>query len=780
MIWNYLKIAYRELVKKKAYFLINVSGLAVGLACFILILLWVQDELSYDKFHENSDSLYRVYMTREYKGGETFSHFETPALLAAVLQKDFPEIINAARLKIIWQKLIFKYQGNVFTEKGGCLADPAAFEMFTLPFFEGNPKSALSEPYSIVLTKTMARKYFENENPIGKFIQINGKYDFKVTGVMEDVPANSHIRFDFLIPLEFFEELENYPLNRWDNNSFLTYVQLKKSTPYREVGEKLKDVIQQHQEKSTAELYLQPLVQTHLHALGGGGAIKYVHFFTLIALLVLIISCTNFMNLAAARSTKRAKEVGLRKVLGANRSQLIKQFLFESTLTAFIALMLSLVLVNLFLPTFNQISEKQLKLSLFDGSQVLILIGITIITGIVSGSYPAIFLSSFKPVSVLKRPVKAGPALLRKIFVVFQFTLSIILVISTIVIYKQLHFFSNTDLGYNKYNLCYFEMGDDFNSKYGALKSELLQHPGILNVTADNEMPTGSGNSTSSVNWEGKDPNEKIKFRLYFVDYDFFETFKMQMAQGRSFSSTFSLDRNGYILNEEAVRRINLDSPVGKRFSVWGNNGTIIGIVKDFNFRHLKSEIEPLVLLIAPDRFCNVVVRIDPQHMADSIKYMRSVWDKFNPGIPFEYHSFEEDYDTLYRAEQRMGQVFGNFSFLAIFISYLGLFGIASFIVNQRTKEIAIRKVLGSSISEVVRLLTKEFTKLVLLANLISWPIAYFAMSNWLKNYAYRTTISWWIFLLTGVLALVLSLLTVSYQSIRSARANPIVALKYE
>jgi ABC-type antimicrobial peptide transport system permease subunit len=785
MFKNYLKIALRNIKRHKGYSFINIVGLAIGMACCILILLWVQDELSYDRFHENADDIYRVIQDINFTDHST-TWAITQGPLGPSLKEDYPEIINAVR--ITGRELRLTYDEKSYDEGAG-MADGSIFEMFTFPLIKGDPATALSDPFSIILTEEMAAKYFGDEDPIGKIIKADNKWDFQVTGVMKNVPLNSHLQFDFLIPFIFGREL-NYTVDRWGNSQFRTYVQLQKGVPAQEVIQKISGhLFEKPTIEKDARLNLQALTRIHLFSNyeydSAHGDIMYVTLFSIIAFFILLIACINFMNLATARSGNRAKEVGMRKVAGAHKTDIIKQFYGESILLAFIALLFAVAFVWLLLPVFNNLAAKELSMNLSGNLSILLgLLGIAMLTGIIAGSYPALFLSAFQPVMVLKGSRLSGSkgSLFRKILVVFQFSLTILLIVCTAGVYNQINYIQNRKLGYDKEHMIYFGMRGDMRTQFDAVKNELLQNPNILGVTATSNVPTyGYTFSNSLWRWEGQSPDEEILMRAVFIDVDYFKTFGMEIAEGRSFSREFPTDATEAIMvNEEAVKAMGMESPIGKRLSIQDNNFNIIGVVKNYHFRSLRQKIDPLILIYNPGNSRALFARLKSENIPQTIGYIENLWKKFAPGYPFNFRFLDEALDRMYRSEQRIGTLFQYFSFLAILISCLGLLGLASFMAEKRTKEIGIRKVLGASTSNITLLLSKEFTKWVLIANVIAWPIAYFAVSKWLQGYVYKANIALWSFILSGVLALFIALITVSYQSIKAALANPIDSLRYE
>ena len=793
MLSNYLKSGLRHMQKHKGHAFINVVGLSIGLACTIFILLWVQDEFSYDRFHEHAGHIYRIASV-ETSHDRYMS--QSPAPLAAVLKNDVPEIEAVVRF-ISRRRLIARYQEKVFNDWEGMWVDPSVFQVFTFPLIKGDSQTALNELNSIVLTEKTARRCFGDEDPMGKMMEVEGE-PVKVTGIARDVPLNSEIRFDYLRPFESLKELTEYRHFIWNWFACHTYVLLNENTIVNQVNEKIADLLMTNRPwiKNPMKSFLESLTRIHLYDLDGGGPIRYVIIFTLIAFFILLIACINFMNLSTAQSARRAKEIGLRKVVGSDRFQIVKQFFSESILMTFISVLIAMILVMLFLPWFNHLSGKQLSTQSWNGSMILGLVAITLIAGFISGSYPALILSSFQPVSVLrgsfffKSASKEGGsksgALFRKVLVITQFTLSIALMVCTTLIHKQLHYMRTSDLGFDKENLVYIPIPDDLKDRYQILKNELSQNSTVSGITGYGR--TGRG---GRVEWEGM-PNDEEYMELlsnevtyYVVDHDFLQTNGMTLIEGRNFSMKFPSDvEKAYLVNEEAIRRWDLESPLEKSFALNENDGTIIGIYENFHFSGLRDRIYPEVLYLKPttpwDDYSYFLVRLQPSQVSEGLATLRSVWKKYSPKTPLEYHFVDEMIDREYRFEERLSGLFNAFTFLAIFISCLGLFGLASFMAEKRTKEIGVRKVLGASVPSIIKLLSKEFSKWVLLANVISWPIAYYAMQKWLQDYPYRTRIALWIFPIAGLSALVIALLTVSYRAIRAARSNPIEALKYE
>ncbi|MGD8535796.1 MAG: ABC transporter permease [Candidatus Aminicenantes bacterium] len=790
MFKNYLKTAIRNLTRHKGYSLINIAGFAIGIACCILILLWVQDELSFDRFHENLDNLYRVVEEQHYSDGTIFSIARTPYPVGPALVADYPEIMKFTRFTPYGRTLL-ESGDKSFYERSFAFADPSMLEMFSFPLLKGDADTALSETNAVLISEDMAKKYFGDEDPVGRVITMDNSVDFQVSGVFENIPPNSHLQFDFLGQFDTFVRLSGWG-ESWGSNNFYTYVQLTENTHYQNVTPKIYEYIKRIYPESGTKFLLQPVKDIHLRSdfaidLGGKSEnrIKYVYMFSLIAVFVLIIACMNFMNLTTARASRRSLEIGMRKVVGAKRANLIRQFLGESVLISFLSLLIAVGLVLLVLPAFNNISGKELSLAAFNiGLLAAGLIGIALVTGILAGSYPAFLLSAIRPVRVFKGSLRLGSqnSAFRKILVTCQFSLSIGLIIGTFVVYRQLDFMQKKNLGYNQEHIVYFAERGAFWKSYDAFKMELQRNPNVVGITAASSIPTHTVTSTSGVDWEGKDPEFNVLFTQFNVDYDYFETLEIDMAQGRSFSKDFPTDAaDAFILNETGARLTGMKDPIGKKFTLWNRSGPIIGVVKDYHFKSLHAKIEPLVLRMFHKSWNRyVIMRIRSEKITETLKSVEDAYKKFHPGYPFEFQFLDEALNALYSSEKRTGTVFQYFMFLAIFISCLGLFGLASFMADLRTKEIGIRKVLGASISGIFLMLLKEFVKWVLLASAISWPLAYYAMDRWLKNFAYRTDIALWIFLISGILGLAAAFATVSYQSLKASVANPVDSLRYE
>ena len=784
MLKNYLKTAFRSMFKNKVFSLINIAGLAIGMTCCVLILLWVLDELSFDKFHKNIKNIYSV-VNYDPDGSPIRYTNSVPAPVAPVLKEDYPEIIKTTRYRVSG-KLLMKYGEKLNFEQGGGFADPSFFEIFTCSFVQGNPETALSDPFSIVLTEEFAGKYFEKEDPLGKVLNINNKWDFTVSGVIKKMPQNSSMRFDFLIRFEIYGQFNDVDMNNWGwYSDYRCFVLLPEGYDYEQLSQKISNVIPEHYPTGDNLIKLLPFEDFHLYGFNQDGTITNVLIFSILAACTLIIACINFMNLTTARSSTRLKEIGMRKVIGARRKNLIWQFLGEAVLMSLVALIFAFLLVILLLPVYNDLSGKQL--SVFTTGNISGFIGLLLIaffTGILSGCYPAVFLSSYQPVSVMKGITRMGTrsgSYLRKILVILQFSISIGLIICTTVILSQLDYIRNKNLGFDKKHLIDVVMQGELKNRYDLIKSELLQNQNVLSVAKTSARPNFGNNYAGDLDWEGRDPNIENHMHFTAIDEDYFKTIGVKIIQGRSFSKEFPTDaEEGFILNEEAVKYIKIESPVGKSFRMWHKKGKIVGVVKNFHNQWLKTEIKPQFFTIWPYFDTYIMINIKSEDIPGTITHIEDTCKKFNPGYPFEYRFLDESIDNRYRAEKKFGSIFKYFTIVAIFISCLGLLGLSAFTAQQRTKEIGIRKVLGSSLNKIVILISREFTILVVLANIISWPIAYYYMRKWLQNFAYHTDLTIEIFLFAAILAFVISLATVSYHVIKAAKAKPVESLRYE
>ncbi len=779
MLKNYFLVAFRSLKRNIGFSLINIIGLATGMAATILILFWVTDEVNFDRFHKNINEIYRVYEHQEYSGTDDLLVYNTPAPLASELRQKFPNIKLVARFTPVWTRVELSREEQVWFDGEGYFADKDALEIFTFPFVYGSPSEALNHPNSIVLTLESAKKYFGNENPIGQSITMNKNVEYNVTGVI-DRPKNTHLQFSYIIPFEGNIERLWQGINiDWASNSFFTYMQIDKSQDYKEVESQISNLVAENGQENVT-LYLEPLTRSYLYNIWGTGSITNVRIFSVIAILVLLIACINFMNLTTARSAQRAKEVGLRKVSGGNKLQLVSQFLGESVLLTTVSLVVAVILVILLIPGFNDISGKAISFASLSWPMVGGILVVALITGILSGSYPAFFLSSFIPIKVLKGELSKGSKSFRTILVVFQFTLSVALIISTIVVSRQLDYMMNKNLGFQKDNIVCIGFSEGGREKYDLIKGELIKLPGVEAVTCSNALPNMIGSSTSTVSWEGKDPEETALFTNIIVHYDFIDVFGMNMIEGRAWDTKFASDSMALIINEEAVKVMGFDNPVGQNVNLWGYDFKVIGVVENFNFQSLKNKVEPLIMFLTAPMQNLVSIRLNPENIVTTMESIEKVWKDVYSTDMFASMFFDQQFDKMYRAEMRMVKLFSYFSFLAILISCLGLFGLATFMAEQRFREIGIRKTLGASEFRIISIMVWYFLKWLLVANAVGWVLAFYAMEYWLGNYAYRIGIKPSFFLIAGGLSVIVAILTVSYQAWKASRANPVLALKYE
>ncbi len=788
MLRNYLTVAFRTLLKNKLFSFINILGLALGMACSLIILLWVQDEWKKDRFHANSDRLYSVMETQYYFGQEPITFLSNPGILAENLKKDIPEIEKACSYS--WEGELLFTVGQTFAKEKGRYMGNDFLTMFTLPWQKGDKNTALLKVNSVVISEKMARRYFPNQDPIGKTIRVDNKDDLMVTGVFGEISKNSSLKFDFLISWENFLK-DNEWAKEWTNNGPCTYVMLNKNASLEKVNAKISGYIDQKKKIKTKEieLFLHKYTDSYLyakftHGVQDGGRIEYVQMFIVIAVFILVIACINFMNLATARSVKRSKEVGIRKVVGAFRQTLIRQFIGESILISFLGLLLGLLIVTLMLPTFNALTEKELSLDFTSIGFLLMLLCLTLLTGVLAGSYPALFLSSLNPVLVLKGSLKfnSGATLFRKGLVVFQFALSMIMIIGMVVVYRQIQYIQTKNLGFDKESLVCVPLEGDLQKNYPTFRNELSRRVGVLSVSAMQHSPMEIGSSTIGVTWAGKDTTQRILFSQTAVDYNYLKTMGIQLLEGRDFSPEYGTDSANYIINEGAAKKMGFKHPVGQEITFWDRKGKIIGLVKDFHFGSLHSAIEPLIIRFQKDddRWGSILVRTEQGKAREAIASTEGVFKKFNPKYPFEYKFTDQELNGLYKSENIVGQLSFYFAFLAIFISCLGLFGLAAFTAEQRTKEIGIRKVLGASVTDITTMLSQDFIKLFLLATVIAFPVAWYFTNQWLEKYVYRIDIEWWYFVVSALVAILISMLTVSFQAIKAALINPVKSLKSE
>ena len=792
MLKNYFKIAFRNLVRHKAYSIINISGLAIGMAASILILLWVQNELSYDRFNENADRVYRVTCN-----ASDFKAAVNPAGMPAGLQAEMPMIKSTVRLSHISANVL-ETGNRKFEEKRVFWADSTFLDVFSYALAEGNRATALRRVDGVLITADLEKKYFGQEKALGKTLRLDNYRLVTVTGVLANIPSNSHLQFDVIIPLASdYNNNEDLRNSGWGNFNYYSYVLLDRGfdaspASLARLEGQMNGIFQKHVPagaKLKIGFYLQPLTEIHLHSndlqadLPGHGNMQYVNVLFIVAIFILVLACINFMNLATARSARRAKEVGLRKVVGAQRGQLIRQFLGESMLISLLALLLAIGLVWLSLPGFNILAQKTLAIHLLDGQLLLMLLGIALVTGLVAGSYPAFFLSGFQPVRVLKGSLKSlgGNLLFRNALVIVQFVVSIVLLAGTVVVYEQLRFIRSRNMGFDKENLVYMPMTGDLWNKFSALKTELDRDPMTHDYTVVSELPINLVDGTPDGEWEGKDPNSQVVIPYFDVSESFIDVFHVKLLNGRGFSRDFRADSNNYVINETAVRLMGMTvaNAVGKPLSYQHRKGTIIGVVKDFNFKPVQMKIEPLVLRLL-QHGGTVVVRAQPGKTEATIAALGKISERLNPAYPFSYNFLDQDLANLYKGERQMSRIFNLFAALAIFISCLGLYGLSAFMAQQRTKEIGVRKVLGASVFGVVYLLSTGFTRLIFVAMAIAIPLSWFVIHRWLEGFAYHVEAGWMVFAAASVASLIIAWATVSYESLKAALSNPIRSLRTE
>ncbi len=794
MIKNYIIIALRNLVKHKGYSIINILGLVMGLSVFILISLYVNYEFSYDKYHARSDRIYRIIQHQPEKNFVNSDYFAfTQGPLGPTLMEKYPEVISAVRLNYT-NNVLISYGNKSFIENDLFYADQEVFEIFSINLLKGNPSTALNDPGSVIISDKMAEKYFGNKDPIGEIIKVQDSVELEISGVLENMPQNSHFRMEFILPFEAYIERSEMNAEKWSPGWYcLTYVLLANDADPIALEEKLvslsAEVFKINNIKS--RLVLQSLNRIHLYSningeISNNGDIKYVILLSSIALLILLIACINYMNLETARSARRGREVGIRKIVGAQKKQLIMQFLGESTFLTILSFGLSILVVEMILPVFNAHFERNISLSLLSSVIFLLfLFALILFTSLVSGSYLALLISSFKPIAILRGTFTRGSkgTGLRNVLVVFQFTVSIILIICTLVVRNQLKFIQKTDVGYSKDQIVVFRLqgGGREAKNLETIKNELLNNSQILKVSASSSLPNRI-TSFNRVTWPECSSEPKLTMYIGEVDYEFCELYDIKIVSGRNFSRDFPSDAGGVILiNEAAAKALKWKSPLGRRLSHWnGRDYEIVGIVKDYNFHSLHSKIEPMYLILRPNISTYLSVKISGYHIPETIGFIKGEIKKFSPQYPFVYNFFDDVFDRAYRAEQEMGKMFIVYSGMAIFIACLGLLGLVAFTVENRIKEIGIRKVLGASVSSIINLLSRQFLKCILLSNIISWPIGYYAMNKWLQRFAYRVNLNVWIFIISGLAALIIALLTVSYRAIKAATANPVDSLRYE
>ncbi len=790
MFKNYFKTAFRNLRKNATYSFLNIFGLAIGITCAALIFLWVEDEVNFNHNFAKRDYLYHVMQNEKSDAGIS-TNGSTPGPLAAALKADIPGIVNSGRLS--WAMDELAVLGDKSIKENGMYADPSVLSMYSLPFIYGNPATALNQPQSLVINETMAKKFFGDSNPVGKVIKMNAKGAYSVdglytvTGVFKDLPANCYYHFQWLSPYTTWENANDW-LKPWSNNLTETIVQLSPTANTSSINNKLKNYLSTKVDGSTNQCFLFSMNDWHLrgnfvNGVQDGGNIKYVNLFLIIAITILLIACINFMNLATARAEQRAKEVGVLKVMGAGRKGLIGKFISESLLMSFIAVLFAVGLLYLLMPFYNNLVQKQLSLNLFNPLHIGCLLAIGLIAGLIAGSYPAFYLSSFNPIKVLKGiKIKsaAGVIFIRKGLVIVQFSASVILIISTIIVYQQVQHIKDRDLGYSKNNLIYMDLQGNMKDHFNEIKNSLIATGYVENAATSLHDALHVYSYGDGYTWQGKNPNMKLPVYSNVVSSEYISTMHMKLIEGRDFYAG-NVDTSRIIINESMAKLMGKEGKVGNIIISGPYKLIITGIIKDFIYNDVYGSSAPLILVNGGYAATVMAVRFKPNvNLLQALEKTGEVMKKENPGIPFEYKFADKDFDAIFSAETLIGTLAGVFATLAVFISCLGLFGLAAYTAERRTKEIGIRKVLGASVTGLTRLLAKDFLQLVIVSCIIAFPAAWWFMHNWLQGYEYRTTISWWVFVLAGITALLIALLTVSFQAIKAAIANPVKSLRTE
>jgi len=798
MLKNNLLTALRNILRNKTYTSINILGLSIGLATFILIVLYVKFEFSYDKYHANADNIYRVaaeFEGHNHAGNNKVATVSCP--LAPVLKEEFPEVLSAARIKVSRDIKIMVGEQSFF-EEVIYFADKSIFQVFTLPLSKGDKNNILIEPFTVIISERIANKYFNNSEPIGQTIRYLNEFDFKVSAIMKDMPLNSHFVMDIVFPLEVLPKITEYDLNNWQRSQAYTYITLETDSDISNFNHKINELYINHNppqdhggHSHKKNLFIQSLTSIHLYSqlsseIHPNNNINNIYLFLSIALLILLIASLNYMNLTTANSLKRNKEVGIRKTVGARKKELIKQFLSESLVFSFLALLIALGIIELILPTFNSFFDRDLLLlSTGEIDFLLWMVGITASVGFFSGIYPAFVLSSLKPMQTfnIDRITRHRKVQLRSIFVVLQFAISIVLIICTFIISGQIEYIQSADVGFQKDQIVTIPVrGKEMSDNLEIIKAELLNYSGVQSVSSSTYLPNRISDQTR-FRWIGKSADTEIRCYTSGIDYNYVDLFGITIVEGRNFSLEHSSDANGaFLLNEKAVKALEWEDPLMYELQHWtGETGKVVGIVKDFNYHSLHRNIDPLYLFLDPDnRNYYISVKITGDRIKETMNHIEKTVSLFLNKYPFEFTFFDDVFNDAYREEIRMGKLLNVCAMLAIFISCMGLFGLALYTIERRRKEISIRKVFGSSVSQIVVLLSNEFTRWVILANLISWPIAYFIMNNWLQNFAFKTPISIWYFVVAGILSIFIAMATVSYQTIKTAISNPVETLKYE
>ncbi|MEM1121136.1 MAG: ABC transporter permease [Bacteroidota bacterium] len=790
MFRHNLKISWRLLFKNKGYSLINIGGLAMGMAVAMFIVLWIKDELRFDRFHADGDRIYKV-MRHKHSGNQ----IETTEIVAwnigEALRENYPEIDKVSIVSPS-TSVVFQQAENAYREDG-LFAQPAFFELFSWNLVAGDPKTVLTEPTGIAISTSLAKKYFkvagtDYQQVIGQTMQhaINGLEDLKVTGVFTDIPAQSSLQFEYVLPIDHFFEGRSW-LTGWANNGIHIYLKMKAGQDGMALNPKIVDIQNEHIEGFRSDIFLHPYQDQYLYAhfkdgKQQGGRIEYLRIFGLVALMTILIACINFTNLSTARSVQRVKEIGVRKAIGAEKRLLVGQFMGEALLLIVLAFAVALLLVPSVLPYFNELTGKSLAFTNLDTSTYVIFGGIGLLTAIIAGAYPAFYIASFDVVKILKGTFRqrANSSHFRKGLVLFQFVVSTLLIVGTITVYQQMQYIQNKNLGYDRANVLMVQLEGDLYDQYNVAKAELLQSPSIEYVSAGSESPLEVNTGTRGVSWRGKAPTNEASFNLLSGDFDFLKLMRMKLVEGRDFDPAFARDSFNYIINEKALEVMGLDNPIGEELSFWGNTGNIIGVVKGFHSASLYSPIDPLIIQIRPNWNRTLFVKTKPNQTAEAIAALEQVHSRLNPAYPFDYQFLDRDYAAVYQSEQTVGQLAFLFTLFAIIIACMGLLGLSIFAVQHRLKEISVRKVLGAEVGQLVTLLSKDFVLLILAAFVVASPMAYFVMNDWLGNFAFRTDLGWEVFLFTGGIMLLIALLTVGFYALKVATINPIQPLQSE
>ena len=782
------KTALRSLLKQKSHSILNILGIAIGLASTFLLTIWILDEISYDLFHEKGSQIYRV-MRHVYSGDQIETSDRVTWNIANELKERYPEVEDVAVITPSVNLVLD--QGELSVREWGRYVTDNFFEMFSWRLIQGEPSNVLQDKKSVVISKSLAQKYFGNDwqhQAVGSTIHdnVNNIGDLTVTGVFEDLPLQSSLQFDFVLPIDIFVQNNNWLFN-WNNSGIHIFTQIREGAAAAELSEKVTNIQNDHIEQFRSDLFLQAYTDQHLHSgfKDGklvGGRIEYVRIFSGVAIIILLIACINFMNLSIAHAMRRAREIGVRKAVGAGKWSLVKQFMGESFMLVFIAFVLAMAIVATFLPFFNDLTGKSVTIARLAGNTFLKFTGIGVLTALFAGFYPAFYLSSFDTVRILRGTFRLGgrSVTLRKGLVIFQFAISILLIFGTIIVYQQINYIHAKNIGLDRDNVIYFPLEGQLRTKFGTVMEALRRKPGIAAVTSTDSSPLDIGSNTHSVSWKGKDPESQISLRILSVNFDFLDVMKIELAAGRGFHVDFETDKVNYLVNQKALEVMGFQHPLGERLTFWGNTGEIVGVVRDFHMSSFYSEIAPTIIQLRPGNTRWIYLRTEPGRTKEALAGVEEIFRQFNPEYPFEYNFLDESFRQMYRSEMVIGKLATYFAAIALFIACLGLFGLAVYAAQRRVKEIGIRKVLGATAFQIVTMLNKDFVILVIIGFLITLPFAWYWMDQWLQNFAYRIEINGFTYLLAGLAAIALALLTISWQAISSALKNPVDSLRDE